>query len=96
MEKEKVMIAVRSVQDVIAGAVTIKLPAHFTGKRVEVIVLPVEENDQGPEHLQRLLLAAPTLSEDDLQGFAQVKDWMNQSPLQTQKRPTDSRSVGRF
>ncbi len=72
------MIAVRSVQEVIAGAVTIKLPAHFAGKRVEVIVLPMEEDEQEPQQLQRLLLAAPTLSEDDLQGFAQVRDWMNQ------------------
>ena len=72
------MIAVRSVQDVLAGVVTIKLPANFTGKRVEVIVLPLEENDREPQQLQRLLLAAPTLSEVDLQGFAQVRDWMNQ------------------
>ena len=68
------MIVVRSVQEVIAGAVTIKLPARFAGKRVEVIVLSVEENDREPQQLQRLLLTAPTLSEDDLQGFTQVKN----------------------
>lgn len=39
------MIAVRSVQEVIAGAVTVKLPAHFSGRRVEVIILPVEEDE---------------------------------------------------
>ena len=73
------MIAVRSIQEVIAGAVTIKLPAHFAVKRVEVIVLPVEEDEQDPGQLQRLLLAAPTLTDDELQGFAQVRDWMNRS-----------------
>ena len=73
------MIAVRSIQEVIAGAVTIKLPAHFAGKRVEVIVLPVEKDEQEPGQLQRLLLAAPTLTDDELQGFAQVRDWMNRS-----------------
>ena len=72
------MIAVRSVQEVIAGAVTIKLPAHFAGKRVEVIVLPVEEDEQRPGQLERLLLAAPTLSEDELRSYAQVREWMNQ------------------
>ena len=56
----------------IAGAVTIKLPTQFAGKRVEVIVLSVEENDREPQELQRLLLTAPTLSEDDLQSFTQV------------------------
>ena len=55
------MIAVRSIQEVIAGAVTMNLPAHFAGKRVEVIVLPVEEDDHEPGQLQRLLLAAPAV-----------------------------------
>jgi hypothetical protein len=72
------MIAVRSIQEVIAGAVTVKLPAHFAGRRVEVIVLPMEENGQEPELLQSLLLTAPTLSDDELQGFVQVREWMNQ------------------
>ena len=72
------MIAVRSVQEVIAGAVTVKLPAHFAGRRVEVIVLPMEGNGQEAELLQSLLLTAPTLSDDELQGFAQVREWMNQ------------------
>ena len=72
------MIAVRSIQEVIAGAVTINLPAHFAGKRVEVIVLPVEGDDHEPGQLQRLLLAAPTMSDDDLQGFALVREWISQ------------------
>ena len=74
------MIAVRRVQDVIAGAVTIRLPAHFFGKRVEVIVLPLgeTEDDQETGQLERLLLTAPTVSEDDLQEFHQVRKWMNQ------------------
>ncbi len=72
------MIAVRSVQEVIAGAVTVKLPAHFLGKRVEVIVLPLEEDAQEPGQLQRLLLTAPTLSDDELQGYTQVREWMSQ------------------
>ena len=71
------MIAVRTIQDVVSDTVTIKLPAHFAAKRVEVIVLPLAEDRQASSHLQRLLLAAPTLSDDDLQGFAQLRDWMN-------------------
>lgn len=69
--------AIRSLQDVIAGAVTVKLPTHFTGKRVEVIILPVEEGSTEAQ-LPRLLLTAPTLSEDDLKGYLQVRDWMVQ------------------
>ncbi len=74
------MLAVRSVHDVIADSVTVKLPADFAGKRVEVIVLPLplEDNGQEPGRLESLLLKAPTLSEADLQAFEQVRDWMNQ------------------
>jgi len=71
------MIAVRTIQDVVAGTVTVDLPPHFISKRVEVIVLPVEESN-GAARLRQLLLAAPTLSEDDLQRFAEVREWMNQ------------------
>jgi hypothetical protein len=72
------MLAVRSIQRVAVDTVTIKLPASFAGKRVEVIVLPMEDGDQEPGLLESLLLTAPTLSEADLQGFAQVRDWMSQ------------------
>lgn len=63
------MLAVRRVQDVIDGAVTVQLPTHFTARRVEVIVLPIETPQDKPANLQELLLAAPVMSEDELQGF---------------------------
>jgi len=72
------MIAVRQIQEVVADTVTIRLPAHFSAKRVEVIVFPVEKDEQESGQLQHLLLKAPTLSEDDLQGFTQVREWMSQ------------------
>lgn len=72
------MIAVRSVQDVISGAVTVHLPVHFTGKRVEVIVLPLEEDESKATQLQELLLTAPVQSEDELQEFARAREWMEQ------------------
>lgn len=72
------MIAVRSVQEVKDGAVTVHLPLHFADKRVEVIILPLEEDDSEPAQLQRLLLTAPTMSEDELQEFARAREWMNQ------------------
>lgn len=72
------MIAVRRVQDVIDGSVTIHLPTHFTASRVEVIVLPIETTEDEPDRLQQLLLSAPVMSEDELQGFFHVREWMNQ------------------
>jgi hypothetical protein len=72
------MIAVRSIHEVVAGSVTIRLPPHFAAKRVEVIVLPIEEPQAEPTQLQRVLLAAPTISEAELQEFTQIREWMNQ------------------
>lgn len=72
------MIAVRQIQEVVADTVTIRLPAHFAARRVEVIVFPVAEDKRESRQLQSLLLTAPTLFEDDLQGFTQVRDWMGQ------------------
>lgn len=72
------MMALRIIQDVVAGEVTIKLPEHFEAKRVEVIMLPVEDTAEEPQQLQQLLLTAPTLSDDDLERYAQVRDWMSQ------------------
>jgi len=71
------MIAVRSIHEVVAGSVTIRLPVDFAAKRVEVIVLPIEEVQPKSSRLQRLLLAAPTVSEVELDEFAQTREWMN-------------------
>lgn len=72
------MLAVRRVQNVIDGAVTVQLPTHFTAKRVEVIVLPIETTEDEPVSLQDLLLTAPVASEDELQEFLHVREWMNE------------------
>ena len=71
------MIAIRSIHEVVGGSVTIRLPLDFAAKRVEVIVLPVEEAQTKSSRLQRLLLAAPTISEAELDEFAQIREWMN-------------------
>lgn len=68
----------KSIQRVAGGSVTVQLPAGFDGKQVEVIVLPVEENEHADDELLHLLLSAPTASEADLQAYEQVRDWMNQ------------------
>ena len=71
------MIAVRSIHEVVGGSVTIRLPVDFVAKRVEVIVLPIEEAQPESSRLQRLLLAAPTVSEVELDEFTQTREWMN-------------------
>ena len=72
------MSAIRQIQEVTAGAVTIMLPAGFSAKRVEIIVLPLEDTASDAPDFQELLLQAPTLTDQEVQEFEQVRAWMNQ------------------
>ena len=74
------MISDRSIDEVVDGSETILLPLDFAAERVEVIILPAEEDRPKPSWLQRLLLAAPTVSEADLAAFAQTREWLNRFP----------------
>jgi len=72
------MIAIRQIQRVKSGAVTVALPPEFDTKQVEIIILPVDEVNGEAQNLQDLLLAAPTLTDDEIQEFDKVREWMNQ------------------
>jgi hypothetical protein len=72
------MIAIRQIQEIHAGTVTVTVPANFPATRAEIIILPIEDVKESPQHLQHVLLNAPTLSEEELQPFLDVREWMNQ------------------
>lgn len=76
------MIAIREIHDVKSGKVTIKLPQNFDAKRVEIIVLPVDDSDGNSEDasqgLRDLLLTAPVLSEEEADEYVKVREWMNE------------------
>jgi len=69
------MNAIRKIEDVKSGSIKIDLPADFQGKRVEIIILPIDESENGRQNLQDLLLEAPTLTEDELQEYKSIRDW---------------------
>lgn len=74
------MIAIKEIQEVKSGVVTVKLPDDFTAKRVEIIILPIEENGEEGQarSLANLLLTGPTLNEEELAGFIKAREWMSQ------------------
>jgi hypothetical protein len=76
------MIAIREIQEVKSGSVTVKLPPSFNGQRVEIIILPVDDLFNGSQDLQELLLAAPTITDEELQEFQTVRAWMNEWRVQ--------------
>lgn len=73
------MYSIRQTQDVKNGMITVVLPPHFNAKRVNIIIFPIkEETDRKiSENLQDLLLTAPTLSDNELQEFETIREWMN-------------------
>jgi len=77
------MYSIRQTQDVKNGMITVVLPPHFNAKRVNIIIFPVKEEadrkiSENLENLQDLLLTAPTLSDNELQEFETIREWMNQ------------------
>ncbi len=74
------MQAIRETLDVIDSSVTIRLPATFAARRVEVIVLPAVEQGSAAQQPERRHQPAPdlagTLIHDDLIAPAvSAEDW---------------------
>ena len=77
------MFAIKEVLDIHDGVVTIRLPDDFPSTRAEIIVLPIEEPSVSKQRsLQEILLNAPTLTDEELQPFEEVREWMNQWNVQ--------------
>ena len=73
------MIAIRQIREITAETLTVQIPKNFPAKRAEIIILPLDEpTENGLSDLQRVLLNAPTLNDDELHRFENVREWMNQ------------------
>jgi hypothetical protein len=72
------MEAIRETHDVLDGSVTIHLPAGFTARRVEVIVLPAAEETAGGRGRQRRpapALAGTIVRDDLIAPAADPDEW---------------------
>ena len=71
------MNVIRKIEDVKSGSIKIDLPDDFHAKRVEIIISPVEDSENG-QRLSDLLLEAPTLTDNELREYSRVRDQMSQ------------------
>lgn len=71
------MKPIRKIEDVKSGSIKIDLPADFHAKRVEITIQPIDELENGRQLLQDLLLEAPTLTDEELQEYNSVRNWMS-------------------
>jgi hypothetical protein len=72
------MEAIRETVNVVGHSVTVQLPADFSARRVEVIVLPASESDEprGPTRLRPSPELAGTVIHDDLiEPAVSPDDW---------------------
>jgi len=67
------MTVITKIVDGQSGSIKIDLPPEFHNKKVEIIILPIEESKNSGQSLQELLLAAPTLSDAELQEYDDVR-----------------------
>lgn len=72
------MEAIRETVDVVGHSVTIELPADFTARRVEVIVLPAPEQDLAARSSHRRPspeLAGTVILDDLIEPAVSADDW---------------------
>ena len=72
------MIAIRKIQNVKSGEIRIHLPTDFHGKKVEIIIFPIDEPLKGKHSLQNLLLDAPTLTDTEVKEYGIIRDRMSE------------------
>ncbi|MBW8048767.1 MAG: hypothetical protein FVQ77_00190 [Cytophagales bacterium] len=72
------MQAISKYSEVKNGQVVIKIPKNFTSKKVQIIILPTEEEKKSSkQELTELLLKGPTWSEEELKAFNDSRDHFN-------------------
>jgi hypothetical protein len=69
----EIMMAIRQIQTVTSGAVTVTFAPEFDAKQVEILISPIDDVQAGAQQLRDLLLAAPALTDDGLQTFDNVR-----------------------
>ena len=63
------MQVIKQYTDVINGSIHVNLPRDFTAKRVELIILSVEDKETDNEAFQQFLLDSPEMTDDDLRAI---------------------------
>lgn len=71
------MNALRKIQKVTSGSAVIEIPPELDTKYVEIIVVPIEDTSSSNQNLREILLAAPTLTEDEVEEYQRIRNWMS-------------------
>ncbi len=72
------MQALRQYTEVINGIIHINLPKDFTAKRVELIILPVDEDNTDSSDFQQFLLESPEMTDEEFEAIQEKRRHLNQ------------------
>lgn len=72
------MRAIKQYTEVINGSIHIQLPADFTAKRVELIILSADGNDSDSDHFRQFLLGSPEMTDEEFQAIEEKRRHLNQ------------------
>ncbi len=72
------MQAIKEYTEVINGSIHIDLPKDFTAKRVELIILSIDDNGADLSGFQRFLLNSPEMSDEEYQAIEVKRRHLNQ------------------
>jgi hypothetical protein len=72
------MQAIKQYTEVINGSIHINLPKDFTAKRVELIILSVDDTDTDSSEFQRFLLNSPEMTDEEFQAIQEKRRHLNQ------------------
>ena len=73
------MQAIKQHTDVIDGSIHINLPKNFTAKRVELIILSADDNNNANEgDFQQFLLNSPEMTDEEYQAIEEKRRHLNQ------------------
>ena len=72
------MQAIKQYTNVINGSIHIDLPKDFTAKRVELIILPADDEAQDKVAFQRFLLDSPEMTDEELQAIEEKRGHLKQ------------------
>lgn len=72
------MQAIKQYIEVINGSIHINLPKDFTAKRVELIILSIDDDYVDSSDFQQFLLNSPEMTDEEFETIEEKRRHLNQ------------------
>ena len=72
------MQAIKQYTEVINGSIHVSLPENFTAKRVELIILSIDEDNTDSSDFRQFLLESPEMTDEEFETIQEKRRHLNQ------------------